>query len=227
MSSGSRKTSAAGARRKREVEDSRRSRGRRVAVVDEDGVVAGHPRPAGDRGDNRVVVADGRGGLDAALNSEPMIDSCTNSSPTFQPALGGELRHARRGAGAAGRAVDRLVAVEHGVAGMGLGRSSGRRSTGCGWRPRISGCSGWTNSYLAFSAARSFGDQPTSSPRRVVGHVAEVLLRLDDGVEVAAIATSTTISPSPGSRPRPSAPRRAGSRHVGQPHLLDEAAFRR
>jgi hypothetical protein len=38
----------------------------------------------------------------------------------LQPALGVELRHARRGAGAAGRAVDRLVAVEDGVARMGL-----------------------------------------------------------------------------------------------------------
>ena len=36
------------------------------------------------------------------LNSEPMIDSWTKPSPGLQPALGVKLRHARRGAGAAG-----------------------------------------------------------------------------------------------------------------------------
>src|SRR3546814_20611059 len=45
----------------------------------------------------------------------------------LQLALRVKLRHARRGAGAAGAAVDRLVGVEHGVAGIGFrpGRLAG------------------------------------------------------------------------------------------------------
>ena len=46
-------------------------------------------------------------------------------------ALGVQLRHARRRAGAAGRAVDRLVAVEHGVAGMRIADPRVRPSTAC------------------------------------------------------------------------------------------------
>ena len=96
--------------------------GQRIAVVDEDRVVAGHARPALDRGDDGVVGArPSPRASTRPLNSEPMMLSWTKSSPTFSLPMRRPLRHAGRGAGAAGRAVDRLVAVEHGIAGMRLG----------------------------------------------------------------------------------------------------------
>ena len=125
----------------------------RVAVVDEDGVVAGHPGPAVDRGDDRRRA--GRPWPRAStrpLNSVPMMLSWTKSSPTLSLPLRRPLRHARRGAGAAGRAVDRLVAVEHGVAGMGLGLGRRAGPQDVADSPLIAGFSGWTKLYFAFSA---------------------------------------------------------------------------
>ena len=62
--------------------------GQRIAIVDEDGVDAVLARPAGDRGDDGVVVADARGGLSTRpSNKVPMMLSCTKSSPTFRRPL--------------------------------------------------------------------------------------------------------------------------------------------
>src|SRR5262249_20728176 len=93
--------------------------GKRVAAVDEDRVDAVEPRPAGDARHDRAAIADlGRRldasfeqGADDALMDEILADR--------EPALRRELGHAGRGAGAAGRAVDRLVAVIDRITAMG------------------------------------------------------------------------------------------------------------
>ena len=159
-----------------------------IAVVDEDGVVAGHPRPALDRGDDRLVVADLRRGLDPAVEQaadDALVDEVVAD---LELALGGQLRHARRGAGAAGR----------------CGRSPCRRRTRrCGhgpsgffglpvhrmWlTPRMVGFSGWTNSILLVQQpAQDRATAAGSSPAEKSARSAVVLLRLDDGVEIAAI----------------------------------------
>ena len=120
------------------------------------------------------------------LNSEPMIDSWTKSSPTLSLPLACELRHARRGAGAARRAVDRLVAVEDGVAGV---RAGHRRLAGPQHVRQPADPGILRMDELVFFVEprphhRAPGDEIAG---RMIGHVAEVLLRLDDGVEIAAI----------------------------------------
>src|SRR5687768_11232999 len=92
-----------------------------VAVVDENGIQSRHSRPASDRRDDRLAFADDGFALDAALEQgadDRFVDELVAG---LKLALGVELSHARRGAGAAGRAVDGLVAVEHGVARMRFG----------------------------------------------------------------------------------------------------------
>src|SRR5689334_6247124 len=89
----------------------------RIALIDEDRVDPVLPRPAGDARADRRVVADLRGALDAALEEAADDAFVHEIVADAQLALGGKLRHARRGAGAAGRAVDGAVAVEDGVAG--------------------------------------------------------------------------------------------------------------
>src|SRR5258708_36296185 len=89
-----------------------------IALVDEDGVDAVLPRPAGEAGANGGDAADLRRALDATLE-EAADDALVHEFlADAQLALGGEMRHARRGAGATRRAVDRAVAVEDGVAAM-------------------------------------------------------------------------------------------------------------
>src|SRR4029453_19430500 len=59
-----------------------------VAVVDEDGVVAGDARPALDRGDDGVVVADAGALLDAAVEQaadDALVDEFVVD---LEPALG-------------------------------------------------------------------------------------------------------------------------------------------
>src|ERR1700730_11758929 len=89
-----------------------------VALVDEDRVDPVHPRPAGDAGPDRGDAADFGRALDAALEKAADDAFVHEIVAAGQLALAGELRHSRRGSGAAGRAVDRALAVEHGVAGM-------------------------------------------------------------------------------------------------------------
>src|SRR3954453_15763596 len=92
-----------------------------VAVVDEDRVVARGPGPAGNRGDDGRLAAEAGRGLDPALELAA-DDALVNEGLALpQAAAGGELGHAGRGAGAARAAVDRLLAVEDGVAGVRAG----------------------------------------------------------------------------------------------------------
>ncbi len=136
--------------------------GEGIAVVDEDGCVAGHPRPSGDRGDDAsrpaTVVADST----RPLKREPMMDSCGIRRRVQLPPCR-KLGHAGRGAGAAGRAVDRLVAVKDGVSGVcaGHGGLAGPQDVA---EPADGGVFGVGEVVLRVSAARSFGDQPISSP---------------------------------------------------------------
>jgi hypothetical protein len=58
-----------------------------IAVVDEDRVDAVLARPAGDRGHDGVVVADLRAASTRPSNSEPMMLSCTKSSPILSRPL--------------------------------------------------------------------------------------------------------------------------------------------
>src|SRR5690606_22065641 len=100
-----------------------------VARIDGDGVEAGNARPALDGGHDAPmsvswVVADLGLRLDASAEQAADDALVDESIADPLPALGVQLGYARRGAGAAGTAVDRLVAVEHGVARVGfrLGR---------------------------------------------------------------------------------------------------------
>ena len=77
---------------------------------------------------------------------------------------------------------------------------------------------------MALSAARSFGLQPHQLAGGVVGHVAEILLRLDDGVEIAAIGdVDDDLAQALDLGRQPLGIEEAG--HVGEAHLLDEAAL--
>ena len=75
---------------------------------------------AGDRRDDRRATADLRRGLDAAAEQAADDELVDEVVADLQFAARRLLRHARRRAGAAGRTVDRLLAVEDGVAGMRL-----------------------------------------------------------------------------------------------------------
>src|SRR5690606_6662816 len=99
--------------------------GEGVAIIDEDGVVAGHACPARDARNDRGAARDRRGGLDPSLEDRADDALVPELVAGAEPALGRELRHPRRGAGAAGAAVDGLLAVEHGVARM-RARDGGR-----------------------------------------------------------------------------------------------------
>src|SRR5918999_817897 len=87
-----------------------------VAAVDEDGVEAGDARPALDRRNNRLLVSDPSAALDAA-DKFGADDALVHEAVAFvESSLRRPLRHPGRSAGAARRAVDGLVAVEHGIA---------------------------------------------------------------------------------------------------------------
>src|SRR6266436_8737384 len=90
----------------------------RVALVDEDGVDAVLARPAGDARADGGDAADFRCALDPALEEAADDALMDEIVAHLELALGGEMRHARRGAGAAGRAIDGAIAVEHRVAAM-------------------------------------------------------------------------------------------------------------
>src|ERR1700731_2534572 len=90
--------------------------GEGVAVVDDYGVDAGDARPALDRGDDRLAVADFGTAFDAADEGRADDALVHEGLAFFQAPGGGELRHARGGSGTAGRTVDRLLAVEHRIA---------------------------------------------------------------------------------------------------------------
>src|SRR5262245_3584782 len=92
-----------------------------IAVVDEDGVDAGDARPALDGRHDRIPVADLGAPGDAADEFRADDALVHEVLPLLELALGRPLRHARARASAAGRAVDGLVAVEHGVAAGGAG----------------------------------------------------------------------------------------------------------
>src|SRR5215204_6376236 len=87
-----------------------------IAAVDEDRIEAGDARPALDGRHDRLPVAD-RGARGDAAHELRADDALVHEVlPLAQAARGRPLRHARAGAGAARRAVDGVVAVEHGIA---------------------------------------------------------------------------------------------------------------
>src|SRR5689334_6793472 len=73
----------------------------RIAVVDEDGVQAGHPRPTADRGDDGRLAGDSDVLFDLALEQRTDDRFMDKAVARLELALGMKLRHARRGAGAA------------------------------------------------------------------------------------------------------------------------------
>ena len=93
-------------------------------------------------------------------------------------------------------------------------------------RPLIAGFSGCTKSYFLVEPLRAPpGSRRMRSPAGSTSrHVAEVLLRLDDGVEIAAIGDIDGESRrAPDTRPS-SPSRMQEGRHVGDAHLLDIVA---
>src|SRR5260370_1390435 len=90
----------------------------RVALVDKDGVDAVLPCPAGDARPYGGHAADFRLALHPPLQYTPDNALMDELVAHFELALGDEMRHARRGTGAAGTAIDSAVAVEDGVAAM-------------------------------------------------------------------------------------------------------------
>jgi hypothetical protein len=134
-------------------------------------------------------------------------------------ALGRQLRHACRGAGAAGRAVDRLVAIEHRVArvrALGLWRA-GPQDVAEPLDGRVLGMLEGVFGIEVLAQHRAHLHQLAGGEIR---HVAIARLRLDDGVEVAAIghvhlerADPRALRLEPGRMQEP--------RHVGQPHGFD------
>src|SRR5690606_16438046 len=99
----------------------------------------------------------------------------------LEPAFGMKLGHPRRGARAAGRAVDRLGAIEDGVARMGLRvpRGTGPQNMRKSTDSVVDRMHETVRLVQALPQDRAPADQVS---RRMVRHVAIVLLRLDDGV---------------------------------------------
>ena len=104
----------------------------------------------------------------------------------LQPPEAGLVRHAGRGPGAAGRAVDRLLAVEHGVAGMGFGVPRRARPQDMAEAPDI-GLLRMDELVGLVELAPQHGAPAQQVPGRDVGHVAEGGLGAHDGVEIPAI----------------------------------------
>jgi hypothetical protein len=98
-----------------------------ITVVDEDRVVTGHSCPACNRRDDPRAARDLRGRFDPPLEQRSNDGFMHERVANLQLAPCRQLRHPGRGAGAAWAAVDGLIAVEHGVAGIGPrnGRSPG------------------------------------------------------------------------------------------------------
>src|SRR5690348_11657593 len=88
----------------------------RVAGVDENRVEGVEPRPAGDARHDRSPAADLRRGLDPPVEQGADDALVDEFAADREAALGGKLRHPRRGAGAARRAVERALAIEHRIA---------------------------------------------------------------------------------------------------------------
>src|SRR6185437_1096250 len=158
----------------------------RVAGIDEDRVVAVHPRPAGDARADRVVIADRGRGFDPALEQAADDALMHELIARPQPAAAGELRHAGRGAGAAGGAVDGALAVEHRVAGMRarVARRAGPLHVADACDRGIVRMRERDRRVDALAYDRG---EPQDGVGRYCLQPRIVLLRLDDGVEIAAI----------------------------------------
>src|SRR6516225_11676462 len=157
-----------------------------VAFVEEDRVVAGDPSLPGNRWHHGVEIADRRLPFDAAAEQaadDRFVDELVADGKLAARRL---LRDPRGSAGAAGRAVDRLLAIEDGIAGMRLrmmrfSRPKDVTEPGDG---RI----------LGMDEGIFLVDQPANDRRqaldvesRDVVEVAIMLLRFDDRIEIAAI----------------------------------------
>uniref|UniRef100_A0A0N5A080 LigA n=1 Tax=Parastrongyloides trichosuri TaxID=131310 RepID=A0A0N5A080_PARTI len=90
-----------------------------ILAVHPDGVEAGGDGRTLDRGHDRLVVAHRGLGFDAADEPAADVAFVDEGVADLQPPLGVQMSQPRRGAGAAGAAVDGLVAIEDGVAAVG------------------------------------------------------------------------------------------------------------
>ncbi len=157
-----------------------------VVGVDGDGVETVHFGPAFHARNDGVVVA--YFGIIFDRADEFAADDAFVNEPVafFQFALGGPLRHARRGARAAGRAVDGLVAVKNGIAGRG-GRVNDRA------RPfdvaeAVDGGVVGVNEGVFFVDALAQYARPTDE---LFGFIMlqprEIRLHIDDGVKITSV----------------------------------------
>src|ERR1700709_1907292 len=158
----------------------------RIARIDEDRVVAMHARPSGDAGADALYIADGGVAFDAAVEQAADYAFVDEVIADTQLSLGCELRHAGRGSGAARRAVDRLVAIEYCVAAMRalVARRAGPldvADTADRQILRMLGvCRGVDERADDWAVVLDLGGGKALQS-------AEILLRVDDGVEIDAI----------------------------------------
>src|SRR5918992_2293771 len=95
----------------------------RVALVDEDRVEPRQPGPAGDAGDDRLVLTDAHQPFDPTFEQAADDALVHELVADAEFPAGRELGETRRGAGAAWRAVDGLLAIEDGIAAVCLRRA--------------------------------------------------------------------------------------------------------
>lgn len=159
----------------------------RIIIIDDDGVVARNDSPAFDAGNDGGLPADGCFFFDAADELGADDAFVYKGIAPFELAPAIPLRHACRGTGTTGRAVDGLVAIEHRVAGSGS-------SIECGAGPHQVAAT-FDMFVLGMLKAVSFVDAVAAhaAPRNqlvrlVVLDAAKVLLRVYDGVEITAVS---------------------------------------
>src|SRR5690606_20768106 len=90
-----------------------------VLTIHPDGVETRRHGRALDRGNDGPVIAHRRLGLDPTDEAAADVAFMDEGVADLQPALGVQVGQPRRGAGAAGAAIDGLVAIEDGVAAVG------------------------------------------------------------------------------------------------------------
>src|SRR5581483_11275164 len=151
-----------------------------------DGIVPGDLCPARDARPDRAVIANGGFRFDPAVEHGADDALVHEIVAGLELALGGKLRDPRGGSGAAGRAVDRLVAIEHGVAGIGarIARLVAPLNVGDAANAVIFRMH--RRDLLLRGAADDWAQANEFAHRHAV-ESAPVFLRFDDGVVVAAV----------------------------------------
>src|SRR5262245_38703277 len=159
---------------------------KRVAIVDENRVVTRHPRPTGNRGNDGGFAGDAGCLFDTAMEQRPDDRFVHEGIARLQFPLGSKLRHASGGTRSAGRAINRLVAIEDGIAGM---RFRAR------WRARPQDMAetiylGFLRMLEAVALVQALAQHRAPADEvqcAIIGKVTEVFLRIDNGIEVSAI----------------------------------------